>query len=146
MNASILLTQEVPKVDLQTNSIDIGWHHDGIFVADNYPYLIEAGGIVEVRYDDRDCGVHEVEVIGALADEDQEHPIALFIHVVPDYDDDFGSMTLRVDAFPLVASVEDDLDMIVRVDIDRVPHAATRICVRGSMLGDLPLTNQNDLR
>jgi hypothetical protein len=36
--------------------------------------------------------------------------------------------------------------MIVRVDIDRVTYARTRICVRGSGLAAMPLTNRNDLR
>ncbi len=146
MDASVLLTKEVPKVDLQTNEIDIGWKHDGIFIVDSYPYLIEAGGIVEVRYDDVDCGVHEVEVIAALAEEDQEHAIALFPHVIPDYDDDFSLPTLRVDTFALSAHVAGDLDMMLRVDIDRAPHASTRICVRSSGLEGIPLTNRNDPR
>jgi hypothetical protein len=147
MNASILLTRDEPTVDVQTKEIDIGWHHDGIFVVDGYPALIEAGGIVEVRYDEDDCGVHEIEVIGAVVDEGQEHPICEpFIHEIPDYSDDFNSMTTSVDTFKLSAPVHGDLDMIVRVDIDRVTYARTRICVRGSGLAAMPLTNRNDLR
>lgn len=147
MNASILLTRDEPTIDFQTMEIDVGWHHDGIFIVDGYPTLIEAGGIVEVRYTEDDCGVHEIEVIGALVDEDQEHPICEpFIHEIPDYADDFNSMTMSVDTFKLSAPVHADLDMIVRVDIDRVSHAEMRICVRSSTLDGLPLTNRNDPR
>lgn len=145
MNASILLTSEEPEVDLQTNDVDVGWLHDGIFIVDGYPYMIDAGGIVEVRYDEADCGVHEIEVIGD--DGDEEHVFGgPFIHEIPDYADDFNSMTMSVDTFKLSAPVHGDLDMIVRVDIDRVTYARTRICVRSSGLADLPLTNRNDLR
>ena len=136
MNASILLTQQEPTVDLATKEIDLGWHHDGVFIVDGYPCRIEAGGVVEVRYRDSDAGIHEIEVYGVLdGDQHQEHPIcAPFIHEIPNYDASFGSMTMSIDTFALAANVEGDLDMLLRVDIDRTTYAQTRIAVRSTTL------------
>jgi hypothetical protein len=148
MNASILLTEREPTIDPTTREIDLGWHHDGIFIVDTYPCAIEAGGLVEVRYHDSDVGIHEIEVYGVLeGDEGQEHPIGgPFVHEIPRYDDEFVSMTLSVDTFPFAASVDGDLDMLLRVDIDRVTYAQTRIAVRSTTLDGLPMTDAADSR
>jgi hypothetical protein len=148
MNASILLTQHEPTVNLATKEIDLGWHHDGVFIVDCYPCRIEAGGLVEVRYRDSDAGIHEIEVYGVLeGDEQQEHPIcAPFIHEIPNYDASFGAMTISIDTFALAAGVEGDLDMLLRVDIDRTTYAQTRIAVRSTTLDGLRMTHAADLR
>jgi hypothetical protein len=148
MNASILLTQHEPTVDPATRDVDLGWHHDGIFIVDCYPCRIEAGGVVEVRYHATDVGVHEIEVYGVLEGaEDQEHPIcAPFIHEIPVYAGDFASMTQSIDTFALAATVEGDLDMLLRVDIDRTTYAQTRIAVRSTTMDGLPMTHPSDSR
>lgn len=148
MNASILLTRQEPTVDPVTKEIDLGWHHDGVFIVDGYPCRIEAGGLVEVRYRDSEVGIHEIEVYGVFqGDEDQEHPICdPFIHEIPTYGGDFGSMTMSIDSFTLAATVEGDLDMLLRVDIDRATYAQTRIAVRSTTLDGLPITHAADSR
>lgn len=148
MNASILLTQNEPTVNPTTREIDLGWYHDGIFIVDRYPWQIEAGGLVEVRYRDSDAGIHEIEVYGVLeGHEDQEHPIcAPFIHEIPNYGGEFESMTVSIDYFTLAATVDGDLDMLLRVDIDRTTYAQTRIAVRSTTLDGLPVTHLADSR
>lgn len=146
VNASILLTQAEPVGE--SGGVDIGWHHDGIFIVDGYPARIEAGGIVEVRYADADAGIHEIEVYGVLdGDESQQHPVCSpFIHEIPPYAGDFDSMTLSLDTFSLGATVAGDLDMLLRVDIDRETYAQTRIAIRSCDPDDLPITGQVDPR
>jgi hypothetical protein len=142
MNVSILLTEEEPTVDTAARIVDLGRHHDGIFVVESYPTEISSGGVVEVRYENDETGVHEIAVVGIIAGEDQEHPIHRepFVHEIPEYADDFQASTTSLDVFPLKATVYGDLEIILRVDVDGEPCAYSQIAVRSSSLGGLPLT------
>jgi hypothetical protein len=148
MNASILLVEEVPLRDPTTGKIELGCYHNGIFVVETYPVWIHAGIVVEIFYAADEDGQHEIEIYGVLdGDESQEHPLGPPVtRDIPPCGDDFWPGTLWVEGFPLDASVEGNVDMIVRLDVDRITCAQTRICVRLSGLADVPLTDPHDLR